>query len=102
MFLYRVSSLRTRKYQRYSLPFALITLFICKISEERIKGKQNSSQQSQTRFFTVLCSLVAYYRNDEIDTFVYSPSEREILHFSKAMSGRGGEEKFELIISTYI
>lgn len=60
----------TRKYQRCSLTFTLITQFICKISKEYIKGKQNSSA-SQT-LFPALRSLVTYHYDDEsIRSFIH-------------------------------
>lgn len=67
VFISRIG-LCTQKYQRCSLTFALITQFICKISKEHIKGKQNSSA-SQT-LSPALRSLVTYYHED-IDTLVY-------------------------------
>jgi len=68
VFISRIG-LCTRKYQRCSLTFTLITQFICKISKEHIKGKQNSSP-SQT-FFPALRSLVTYYHDESICSFIH-------------------------------
>lgn len=68
----------TRKYQRCSLTFTLITQFICKISKEYIKGKQNSST-SQT-LSSALCSLDTYYYDDE-SILIYLRDGKRFLGF---------------------
>lgn len=71
----------TRKYQRCSLTFTLITQFICKISKEYIKSKQNSSASSNAFSCFTFISYVSLRR--WIDTLVYPQNGKRFFGFKR-------------------